>query len=315
MGGSKLQRRSSDEHLAAQRFRWQFLTPRYWLLWLWFAVLWLVSQLPYCCVRAIGRAAGLVLFRVVPARRRVALRNLALCFPELSETERWHLAREHFASAGFTLFESGWVWWGSRKRFEAFFDIQGAEILEALTGKPVLFFGLHNTCVEMAYAYLSLQRPLNVLFRVNNNPLWEYMATRSRSRYQVRLIPRKQVPEFIARLSAGEAGLIAADQDLGRKRSLFVPFFGVEAATVPSVHEFARAACAQVVFAEAFRAGNGRYVVRLKLLQNFPSNDPLADTRTMNLCIEESVRRHPEQYLWMHKRFKTRPKGEACFYQ
>lgn len=297
MGSSQLQRRSSDAHLAAQRFQWRFLAPQYWLLWFWFALLWLITRLPAGVVRAIGHGFGLGLFYLIPSRRRVALKNIALCFPNLDGQQRWALARAHFASAGLTLFESGWVWWSSRQQFSSQFVLEGEDVLDKVAGKPVLFFGLHNTCVEMAYAYLSLRRPLNVLFRVNNNPLWEYMATRSRTKYNVRLIPRKQVAEFIARLKAGEAGLLAADQDLGRKRSLFVPFFNVPTATVPSVHEFSKQAGASVVFAAPFRRDDGRYGLRLTLLEDFPTDSAEADTRRMNACIEAAVREHPEQYL------------------
>lgn len=314
MARQSLQARSSDEHLAAQVFRWSFLGPRYWLLWLWFLILWLITRLPQRAVRGLGHGLGRLLFYLVPSRRRIVLQNLALCFPEWHDSRRRAVAKAHFASAGLTLFESGWVWWSDPQRFAPHFTFEGAELLANLEGKPVLFFGLHNTCVEIVYAFLSLHRPFNVLFRVNNNHLWEFMATRSRKRYQVRLIPRKQVSEFLSRMQQGQAGLLAADQDLGAKRSLFVPFFGVSAATVTSVHDFARQTGAAVVFAEAFRTATG-YSLRLHALENFPSEDAAADTRRMNAMIEAAVRDHPEQYLWLHKRFKTRPEGEPGLYK
>lgn len=314
MARQSLQARSSDAHLAAQVFHWSFLGPRYWPLWLWFLLLWLVTRLPQGAVRALGHGFGRLLYYLVPSRRRVVLQNLALCFPDWDARRRETVAKAHFASAGLTLFESGWVWWSNPQRFAQNFIFEGAELLERLAGKPVLFFGMHSTSVEMVYAFLSLQRPVNILFRVNNNPLWEYMATRSRARYQVRLIPRKQVPEFLSRLRAGQAGLLAADQDLGAKRSLFVPFFGVPTATVTSVHDFARQAGAAVVFAEAFRTPKG-YGLRLHALDNYPTDDVAADTQRMNAMIESAVCAHPEQYLWLHKRFKTRPPGEPSLYK
>lgn len=315
MAGSGIQANTIEQHLSNQVFRWQYLGPRYWLLWLWFAVLWLVTRLPYCVIRLVGRTVGLLLFYLVKSRRRIALINLTLCFPDWSAQQRWQVARESFAGAGLTLFESGLVWWSSKRRFERFFSVENVELLASLADRPVLFFGLHNTCVEMVYAHLAHLRPIHVLFRVNNNPLWEYMATRSRLRHQVTLVPRKQVPEFLSRLRAGEACLIAADQDLGRKRSLFVPFFGVATATVPSLHGFARQTGASVVFADAFRRGKDGYVLRLQQLNNFPTADAEADTALMNRIIEDAVRQHPDQYLWMHQRFKTRPGGQASLYK
>lgn len=315
MAGSGIQANTIEQHLSNQVFRWQYLGPRYWALWMWFALLWLVTRLPYRAIRCLGRAVGLLLFYLVKSRRRIALINLKLCFPDWRDEQRWQVARESFAGAGLTLFESGLVWWSSNRRFARFFKVQNAEILASLADRPVLFFGLHNTCVEMVYAHLAHVRPIHVLFRVNNNPLWEYMATRSRLRHQVTLVPRKQVSQFLSVLRAGQAGLIAADQDLGRRRSLFVPFFGVPTATVPSLHEFARQTGAVVVFADAFRQGNDGYVLRLQQLENFPSADAEADTALMNKTIEDAVRQRPEQYLWMHQRFKTRPAGAPSVYK
>ncbi|MDN3639683.1 hypothetical protein QWY82_12835 [Simiduia curdlanivorans] len=315
MAKSNRQKKTSDSHLQSNVFRWSFFSPKYWLLWLWFGVLWLVTRLPYAWMRRVARGFGLSLFYLVPSRRRVALRNLQLCFPHWSEAQRLAVAREHFAGAGLTLFESGLVWWGDKNKLMCLFSVDEASLalLKKLAAKPVLFFGLHNTCVEIVYAYLSLLRPYHVLFRVNNNAFWEYMATRSRSRFDVRLVPRKQVAEFLDNLRLGNAGLLAADQDLGAKRSVFVPFFGVPAATVTSVHDFSRQTGAQVVFAEAFRSQAG-YVLKLHELEGFPSDDAKSDTLRMNQMIETSVARHPDQYLWLHKRFKTRPEGESFLY-
>ncbi|BFM11575.1 lipid A biosynthesis lauroyl acyltransferase [Simiduia litorea] len=312
---SNRQKNTSDLHLQNTVFRWSFVSPKYWLLWLWFALLWLVTRLPYAWMRWLARSFGLSLFYVVRSRRRVALRNLELCFPDWSEARRLAVVREHFAGAGLTLFESGLVWWSDKDKLARLFNVDDSSLalIKKLEGKPVLFFGLHNTCVEIVYAYLSLLRPYHVLFRVNNNAFWEYMATRSRSRFDVRLVPRKQVGEFLDNLRRGNAGLLAADQDLGRKRSVFVPFFGVTAATVTSLHDFSAQTGAQVVFAEAFRNESG-YELKLHELEGFPSDDAWSDTLRMNQMIESSVVRHPDQYLWLHKRFKTRPDGEKSLY-
>lgn len=309
-----IQSKTSAQHLESQVFKWRYLLPDCWLLWCWFFILWLITRLPYRWIVVIGRSLGVALFHLIKSRRRIALRNLELCVPELSPEERYYIARESFAGAGLTLFESGLVWWPRRGSPGKYVRVENAELLDRLAGKPVLFFGLHNTCVEIVYACLAQLREFHVLFRVNNNPLWEYMATLSRKRYGVTLVPRKQVREFVAHLSEGGAGLLAADQDLGRKRSVFVPFFSVNTATVTSVHEFSRQSGAQVVFAHAYRDLPAGYVLKLQLLDDFPSNDVISDTARMNQVIEAAVREHPDQYLWMHKRFKTRPEGEPDLY-
>lgn len=312
---SGIQSNTSEQHLANQVFRWRYVLPQYWLLWFWFFMLWLVTRLPYPAIRAIGRGLGIALFHLIKSRRRIALRNLELCFPEKSDTERYAIARESFAGGGLTLFESGLVWWPRYGSPDKFVRVENAGLLDELANQSVLFFGHHNTCVELVFACMARLRPFHVLFRVNNNPLWEYMATRSRKQYGVTLVPRKQVPEFLSHLRAGRAGLLAADQDLGRKRSVFVPFFGISTATVTSVHDFAVATGATVVFAEGFREGKQGYVLRLTRLEKYPTSDPVADTAVMNQMIERAVREHPEQYLWMHNRFKTRPDGEPSLYK
>lgn len=297
-------------------FSWGFLHPRYWLLWLWFGFLWSVTRLPYPLVYRIGRGLGLLSLRLLPKRRVIAERNIELCFPEKTLSERDQIVRESFAGGGLTIIESGLLWWPSKNLFDRL-EMKGMEHIERLRaeGKPVLVFGLHNTPMEIAAASISLYVPFNGLMRVNDNPCWEYVANRCRGRYNLRILPRKQVKELLNYMQQGEVGLMLPDQDFGRRRSVFVPFFGIPTATVPSVSDFSQQANAAVIFMNFYRKGSKGYCVELsEPLKDFPSGDLVADTARVSLITEEAVRQRPGEYLWQHRRFKTRPEGEPSLY-
>jgi KDO2-lipid IV(A) lauroyltransferase len=300
----------------APTFEWAFLAPRYWILWLWFAALWLITRLPFAVVYRIGRGLGVLVMHLAPKRRAIAERNLELCFPEKTNTERQQILRQSFAGAGLTIFESGLVWW-PYKKFASRVEINGLEHIQRLraAGKPVLTFSLHNTPIEACLSALSFHAPFNALFRVHDNPLWEYISYRGRTRYNLRLVPRKQVKQLLTLMNQGEVGLILPDQDFGKRRSIFVPFFGIQTATVPSVTDFARQTDAAVVFIHFYRKGPQGYGVDISApLENFPSGDEYADTTRTNHITEEAIRKYPGEYLWHHRRFKTRPEGEAKIY-
>lgn len=304
----------SRQHENLDQFRWYFLHPKFWPLWLWFAILWLVGRLPLGAIRALGKGTGLLVYKVAKSRRRVTLRNLELCLPEKSATEREQIAKDSFIGGGMALWESGLIWFGRRSRIQKMHQVIGLEHLNREPGQAILLLGMHNACLEMAYGPLALQHKMKILFRVHNNPFWEYVAQKGRNRYNLELVSNKRVSRFIEHLRNGETGLIAADHDLGRKNSIFVPFFGIETATVTTPSTLATAANAKVVFSCGYRTPNG-YAIELVPMDNYPSNDIEADIRRFSTTVEEHVRKHPGEYIWMHRRFKTRPEGEESLYQ
>lgn len=304
----------SRQHENLDQFRWYFLHPKFWPLWLWFAILWLVGRLPLGAIRALGKGTGLLVYKVAKSRRRVTLRNLELCLPEKSAAEREQIAKDSFIGGGMALWESGLIWFGRRSRIQKMHQVIGLEHLNREPGQAILLLGMHNACLEMAYGPLALQHKMKILFRVHNNPFWEYVAQKGRNRYNLELVSNKRVSRFIEHLRNGETGLIAADHDLGRKNSIFVPFFGIETATVTTPSTLATAANAKVVFSCGYRTSNG-YAIELVPMDNYPSNDIEADIRRFSTTVEEHVRKHPGEYIWMHRRFKTRPEGEESLYQ
>lgn len=279
--------------------------------------MWLVSRLPYSLFCAFTRGVGLLFMHLGKERRYVAARNIELCFPEKSPEQRADILRESFAGAGMALFESGFVWW-PQKRLTKMVDIIGLEHLEKARadGQNVLMFTPHNTSLEACFSQLSMHEKLNILFRVHDNPFWEYMSGRGRRNFRLRLIPRKQVKEFLHFLSTGRTGLIAADQDLSKRRGVFVPFFGIQASTVTSVSDFCRQTNSVAMLVSGYRRPGKGYTVEIRPpLENFPTDNVMADTARVSLVTEQAIREQPGDYLWHHRRFKTRPEGEAPLYE
>lgn len=304
----------------AYRFQRAFLHPRYWWVWLLIGALWLIGRLPMNWIVKIGRGIGRLFLKTGGHRVRITRRNLELCFPELTETERKALLVRNFEIIGIAMLEPGIAWFASSRRICRISRVEGLEHVRPPhvdKGQGILLCSLHMSCLEMTCRIIAEHMSFNMMYRVNNNPLHEYISGVCRQRYphKRRYIPRKQVKDFLYFLSKGETGLILPDQDMGKKRSLFVPFFGQTAATVPSVSDFARLSNARVIMFDHYLDENNQYVLRLsRPLENFPGKDNVADTIRINQTFEECIRQHPEQYLWQHRRFKTRPPGESSVY-
>ncbi len=307
------------EYTTNYRFKLGYLHPRYWPLWGLIALLFVIGRLPFTWVLALGRKIGHILIRIGGSRVKVTRRNLELCFPEKSAKEREHLLKRNFEAIGIALLEPGVAWFSSRKRIERISRFVGwSRVLKAQdNGQGVLVSALHMTCVEMACRIAAERFSFNILYRVHDNPVYEYVSGIRRNSYthKSRFIPRKQVKDLLYFMKKGEVGIILPDQDMGRRRSHFLPFFGIDAATIPSTSDFARLADAKVVIGNYCIDESNRYMVEFsEPLENFPSEDSKADTLRINQLTEEFIRRYPDQYLWQHRRFKTRPEGEPSLY-
>jgi len=303
------------------RFRASFLHPRFWLLWLGLGLLWLVVQLPYRILLLLGRGLGAVMYRVARSRRQIARRNLQLCFPELSEKERERLLRENFVSTGIAFFEMAMSWWWPKSRLQRLAQIQGLEHLQQAQaeGQGVILMTLHFTTLEIGGALLGQWHTIDGMYREHKNPVFDYVQRRGRERHNqdATAIEREDVRAMLKVLRAGRAIWYAPDQDYGRKQSIFVPWFGIQAATVTATTKFARLGRARVIpyTLERLPEGRGYSLVVHPPLDDFPGESEEADCRRINEWIEDAVRQHPEQYLWAHRRFKTRPEGESSLYR
>lgn len=303
------------------RFRAYFLHPRFWLLWLGLGLLWLVIQLPYRVLLGLGRALGRLMYRLAGSRRRIAVRNLELCFPGLSNAERERLLKENFASNGIALFEMAMSWWWPQARLQRLAHIEGLEHLRQAQaeGQGVILMALHFTTLEIGAALLGQRHTIDGMYREHKNPVFDFVQRRGRERHNrdATAIEREDVRAMLKVLRAGRAIWYAPDQDYGRKQSLFVPLFGIQAATVTATSKFARLGRAKVVpFTQQRLAdGSGYRLVIHPPLEDFPGESDEADCLRLNRWVEEVVRLNPEQYLWAHRRFKTRPEGEPSLYK
>jgi len=303
------------------RFRRAFLHPRFWPLWLGFGLLWLVVQLPYPLLLRLGRGLGALMLLGARSRRQIAARNLELCFPELPAATRERLLRENFASSGIAFFEMAMSWWWPRARLARLAHVEGLEHLQAAQreGQGVILMSLHFTTLEIGAALLGQRHTIDGMYREHKNLLFDFIQRRGRERHNpdASAIEREDVRAMLKVLRAGRAIWYAPDQDYGRKQSIFVPLFGIPAATVTATSKFARLGKARVVpFTQQRLAdGSGYRLVIHPPLADFPGESEAADCLRINRWIEQAVRACPEQYLWAHRRFKTRPEGEPGLYR
>jgi len=282
------------------------------------ALIWLLHWLPLVVLAPIGRGAGLLLYALAFERRRVVMTNLRLCFPELRDAQRAALARQHFAAFGRSLLEHGILWWGSRKRVLDLVQIEGLEHWHAVRDRPVIWLAPHFVGLDMGGIRLTAEYPLVSVYSKQKNPAFDAVLLHGRTRLgPTELYSRQDGIRPVAKaIKSGLPFYYLPDMDFGERDSIFVPFFNTSAATITGLARIAALTGAAVVPAVTTQLpGGGGYVLRFyPAWENYPGDDPAADTRRMNAFIEERVREMPEQYYWLHKRFKTRPPGEARFY-
>ena len=281
-------------------------------------LIWLLHWLPLSLLAPLGRAAGLLLYLLAGERRRVVLTNFRLCFPELSEGERIRRARSHFAAFTRSLLEHGILWWGSRERVLDMVRIEGIEHWRAVSDRPVIWLSPHFVGLDMGGIRLTAEYPLVSVYSKQKNPVFDAVLLHGRTRLgPTELYSRQDGIRPVAKaIKKGLPFYYLPDMDFGERDSIFVPFFGVPAATITGLSRIAALTGAVVVPAVTTQLPGGEgYVLRFhSAWDNFPSGDLAADTRRMNAFIEDRVREMPEQYYWLHKRFKTRPPGEQRFY-
>lgn len=291
--------------------------PKHWPVWLLLFLLWLLTHLPYAWQMHIGKALGMLTGKLAKRRRRIASINLRLCFPELNETQRQTLVQKHFVSLGMGFMEMAMAWWVSDRRLKHLGKITGQEHLQTALqrGKGVILLSAHFTPLELSFRFLLMHQAIHAVYRPHEHPVIEHTMVKQRSRYVEKAIPREAVRDMLRSLKANKALWFAPDQNFGHKGSVFADFFGIPAATNTATARLARITGAVVVPFFMRRLEQGGYLVELlPALEGFPCGDDVKDAQTINRVIENAVRQAPEQYFWMHRRFKDRPPGEERFY-
>jgi len=282
------------------------------------ALMWLLQLLPLPLLAAIGRGFGTLLYALGRERRRVCQINLARCLPELSAAEREALARRHFQAFARSFLERAIVWWSSPARIRRLVRIEGWQHFEAVRGAPLILLAPHFVGLDMGAARLMLEIDLVSIYARQKNKVFDAALYAGRMRFgRVTLLSRQDgVRPALRAMQAGRPFYYLPDMDYGQRETIFVPFFGVPTATITGVSRLARLAGARVLpcITRMLPGGAGYVLQILPAWDDYPGASVEADTQRMNAFIEVQVRRMPEQYLWVHKRFKTRPPGEASWY-
>lgn len=280
--------------------------------------LWLLHFLPLSLLNPIGQGLGLLFYALGRERREVARTNLQLCFPALNEQERERRVREHFCAFGRSFLERGILWWSSAARIKRIVRIEGETHWQAVRGQPVILLAPHFVGLDMGGSRLSIDVQVASMYSKQKHPLADRLLLQGRRRFNTpRLFSRQDsVRSVVKAVRDGRPFYYLPDMDFGARDSIFVPFFGVPAATITGVARLARLANARILPAVTRQLpGSQGYVLTFyPAWENFPSDDIAADTRRVNAFIEERVLEMPEQYYWLHKRFKTRPEGENKLY-
>ena len=296
-------------------FQWRFLTPKYWLTWLVLAFLYLLSWLPFRLQLVLGQAIGLLLHRFLKRRRYIANRNLELCFPDMSESERKAIVRENFKNMGIAMFESGIAWWWPNWRVKPVAKIKGKEHIQSVIdqGKGVLLLFSHVLPLEMMARVVSQQWDYAGFYRPHNNQLLEWVQYRGRHQHKNQMIGKKDVKGLLKSLSKGKISIYLPDHDYGKNRSVFAPLFNIkEAATTTGTEIFASHKNAVTIptYLKRLPNGQGYEIEFLPPLTDFPSADSVENAKVVNKWVENSILANLEQYMWVHRRFKTRPEHD-----
>jgi len=295
----------------------QALHVRYAGSWLGVLLLWCCAQLPYQYLRKFGKFLGSVFYIIARRRCHIVRVNIALCFPEKSATEQEQLVKLSMQENIIGLFESAYAWWGKPEDQYRNIDVVGLEHIQKAKegGKGVLLVGAHYSNLDLGGLFVAHCVPVDVTYRRHNNALFDYFIRRSRQRYFAHVIERSALRVMLRGLKKGRVLWYAADQDYGRKHSVFAPFFGVEAATLNSTSKLAKMTGAAVVIVGHHRKHNGRFEVEFSpALMDFPSDSDSADAARVNSALEQQIRKYPEQYMWVHRRFKTQRDGSKGGY-
>jgi KDO2-lipid IV(A) lauroyltransferase len=277
----------------------------------------LLATLPLSLVRVIGKLLGWALYALVDSRRRVVTVNLSACFPDKSAHEIRYLTRQTFVYFAQAWLDRSWVWHAPRSWILRRVTLTGA-VHEMVGNEPTIVFVPHFVGMDAAWGGLVLRQPREsaTIYTDQSNKLIDRWILRGRRRWgHMQLFGRVEgVKPVLTAIRAGKPLFLLPDMDFGPQESIFVPFFGIPAATVPSLSRIARLGRAKVVPGIVTMTSTGYEVKLLPAWKNFPTDDVMADTALMNKHLEGYIRDQPAQYFWVHKRFKTRPEGAPEFY-
>jgi len=297
---------------------YSYVTPAYWPTWLGLGILRLICWLPHRIALGVGRFIGRTGARFAGKRRAIVRRNLELCFPDMSGEERDAMVWHHFEALGMSMIEMGLGRWASDEYLSSMTDIVGVEHLQQALegGKGVILLSAHFTTLELSGRVLKMNAPpYDAVYRKNRSPFLTEILITGRERSVDNTIEKRDIKGMVRSLRSGRSVWYAPDQSYNRKGAEVIPFFGVPSMHTTATSTLARLGKASVVPFFPQRLPDGRYLLRLlPPLTDFPSGDVIKDTQQYVRVLEEHIRRCPEQYLWIHRKFKGLPESYPDFY-
>jgi len=291
-------------------FQRQFLAPKFWLSWLGLSLMRLSIYIPVRAQLFIGAILAWIMLPMMKSRRKIAERNIALCFPDLSPQQQQNLVKDNLQTMGMMLIETALSWWASDDQLRERVQYEGLEHIDAALekGKGVILLTGHFTSMELGGRLIMLQRPCYVMFKELKNKLFNTVMMNARTFHSEGIVLRDDPRPMVRALRKNKIVWYAPDQDFGRKVSVFAKFFGVTAATIPATGRIVKMSGAAVLPFTPRREKDGRYTISIgKPLTDFPVGDDITDAQRVNDILEQEVRKSPAQYLWIHRRFKTQP--------
>lgn len=291
---------------------WQlkYFHPKFLGVWLFILFMYLSSRLPWKLQLGLGKGLGKLLYRVAKRRRHITKVNVNLCYPNLTDTEKNQLVKKIFEANSIGYMETSIAWFNNLEKYRSMTKIEGMEHLKEAkeNGKGVLLTGAHFSMLDLAGGLTSLFFELNVTYRPLDNPLMNEIMMQGRQRFCTRAFHKKDVKGFIKFLKKQGVLWYAPDQDYGRRSSVFADFFGISTATVTGTTWLAKAGNAVVLpYSYLRNSDNSGWTLKIWPPLDIPSESEADDARKYNIWLEQILKQNPEQYLWLHKRFKTRP--------
>ncbi len=282
------------------------------------AMLWLIHFLPLRFLARLGNGLGAALYLLLGRRRQIAEKNLALCFPDTPVQERKRWVQKHFKAYVRAVLEHSILFWGSKKRIQHMVQVEGMEHFIAIQGRPVILFAPHFVGLDAGGLRITTEYPGTSMYARQSNPILDKLLRHGRERFgRTKLVLRTEgLRPLIRHIKAGIPAYFLPDMDLGREGAYFIPFFGIPAATIPSLSRLVKLTSAVIIPCITWQEAHGHY--RLEFFppwEDWTGNDPLLETKKMHTFLETQIRKAPWQYLWTHQRFKTRPEGEHSFYK
>jgi Kdo2-lipid IVA lauroyltransferase/acyltransferase len=295
-----------------------FLGPRYWLTWGVVFLLRMLALLPHRAGLSVGAGIGVLLYRMAVKRRRVTQVNIKLCFPELTLEQQQELVKEVFKANAMGFVETAWAYWGDHHRILEKTTLKGFELLEEALShhRGVILLGGHFSTLDLGGVMFSKSgNPINTVYRKHNNTLMDYIISKGRLRSS-RPIERKNMRKILRELKENRCVWYAPDQDFGKSGAVFVPFFGQAAATIVATTRMTKLNDSPILMLAHYRnKDNSGYTMELTPVPGFPTDDETKDAALVNQVLETAIRKAPEQYMWVHKRFKTQPDGNQKWYK